>query len=112
MLKNLKIKNVALIREADIEFNTGLNVLSGETGSGKSVVLDSLNFALGQKADKTMICHGQTDCSVSCSFDVANVVGVMKKWQRTKLLVSLQTWASALVQWLVLVVQSEEWLAV
>ena len=76
MLKNLKIKNVALIREADIEFNTGLNVLSGETGSGKSVVLDSLNFALGQKADKTMICHGQTDCSVSCSFDVANVAGI------------------------------------
>ena len=76
MLKNLKIKNVALIREAEIEFGKGLNVLSGETGAGKSVVLDSLNFALGQKADKTMICHGQTDCSVSCSFDVSNVVGM------------------------------------
>ena len=50
MLKNLKIKNVALIREADIEFNTGLNVLSGETGSGKSVVLDSLNFALAMSS--------------------------------------------------------------
>ena len=74
MLKSLKIKNVALIKEAEIEFDAGLNVLSGETGAGKSVVLDSLNFALGQKADKTMITYGQHDCAVTCVFDISNAL--------------------------------------
>ncbi len=72
MLKNLTIKNVALIRFTEIEFSKGLNVLSGETGAGKSVVLEALNFALGQKADKSMICHGEKECSVTCSFDIQN----------------------------------------
>lgn len=72
MLKSLTIKNVALIRFAEIQFNNGLNVLSGETGAGKSVVLEALNFALGQKADKSMICHGEKECSVTCSFDISN----------------------------------------
>lgn len=71
MLKSLTIKNVALIRETDIEFSNGLDVLSGETGAGKSVVLEALNFALGQKADKSMICHGENGCSVTCVFDVS-----------------------------------------
>ena len=68
MLCRLSIKNVALISEAEIEFSEGLNVLSGETGSGKSVILDSLNFVLGAKADKSMIRYGEDFCLVSCSF--------------------------------------------
>lgn len=76
MLKSLSIKNVALIREAEIDFSNGLNVLSGETGAGKSVVLEALNFALGQKADKSMICHGENACSVSCVFDVTSNIRV------------------------------------
>lgn len=71
MLNYLTIKNVALIRATEIEFYKGLNVLSGETGAGKSVVLEALNFALGQKANKSMICRGETECSVTCSFDVS-----------------------------------------
>ena len=54
MLQSLSMKNVALIESATLSFTSGLNVLSGETGSGKSVVVDSLNFVLGGKADKTM----------------------------------------------------------
>ena len=50
MLKTLTIKNVALIDSAEIEFENGLNVLSGETGAGKSVILESLKFVLGAKA--------------------------------------------------------------
>lgn len=76
MLKSLQLKNVALIERAEIEFEKGLNVLSGETGSGKSVVIDSINFVLGAKADKTMIRHGENDCLVVAVFDVENLTGV------------------------------------
>ena len=70
MLKRLYIKNIALISEADIEFDEKLNVLSGETGSGKSVILDSINFVLGSKADKTMIRYGEHEASVRAEFSV------------------------------------------
>ncbi|MGN0818911.1 MAG: DNA repair protein RecN [Christensenellaceae bacterium] len=72
MLKSLKIKNIGLIRECEIEFDKGLNVLSGETGAGKSVILDSINFVLGQKADKSMILSGENECSSSCVFDISD----------------------------------------
>ncbi|MDE6868319.1 MAG: DNA repair protein RecN [Clostridia bacterium] len=68
MLKRLYVKNVALISEADIEFDGGLNVLSGETGSGKSVILDSINFVLGCKADRTMIRYGESEAFVRAEF--------------------------------------------
>lgn len=75
MLKTLQIKNVALIGEATIDFEKGLNVLSGETGSGKSVIIDSINFALGAKADKTMIRHGENECAVTAVFDISESSG-------------------------------------
>ena len=70
MLNRLAIKNVALIESAVIDFTAGFNVLSGETGSGKSVILESLNFVLGAKADKTLIRSGETECFVSAEFGV------------------------------------------
>ena len=70
MLERLVIKNVALIESAQIEFSPGLNILSGETGSGKSVILDSLNFVLGSKADKSMIRYGATEASVRGEFSI------------------------------------------
>ena len=68
MLSKLTIKNVALIEYAEIEFGEGLNVLSGETGAGKSVILDSVNFVLGAKADRNMIRFGETECLVKAEF--------------------------------------------
>ncbi|MGN0808257.1 MAG: DNA repair protein RecN [Candidatus Coproplasma sp.] len=68
MLSNLYIKNVALIEEGDIQFDKKLNILSGETGSGKSVILDSINFVLGSKADKTMIRYGTNEAVVKAEF--------------------------------------------
>lgn len=68
MLSKLTIKNVALIDNAEIEFGEGLNVLSGETGAGKSVILDSVNFVLGAKADRSMIRHGEEECFVKAEF--------------------------------------------
>ena len=59
MLQNLHVKNLALIDEADVDFTEGINILSGETGAGKSIILGSLNLALGAKADKDII---RTDC--------------------------------------------------
>ncbi len=70
MLSRLTIKNVALIENADITFGEGLNVLSGETGAGKSVILDSVNFVLGAKADRSMIRYGETECLVKAEFSV------------------------------------------
>lgn len=72
MLKTLAIQNVALIDRAEIAFSEGLNVLSGETGAGKSVILDSIDFVLGAKADKSMIRYGQTECFVRAEFDCPN----------------------------------------
>lgn len=70
MLIKLIIKNVALIDSAEIDFKNGLNVLSGETGAGKSVILESINFVLGAKADKTLIRSGESECFVSAIFDL------------------------------------------
>ena len=71
MIKRLELKNIALIDHAIIEFEKGLNVLSGETGSGKSVIVDSINFVLGAKADKSMIRHGESECFASVVFDIS-----------------------------------------
>ena len=68
MLRSLYLKNIALVDEAEIVFSEGLNVLSGETGAGKSVILDSIDFVLGAKADKGMIRSGQSECSVRAEF--------------------------------------------
>ncbi len=58
MLSNLHVKNLALIEECDINLTEGLNILSGETGAGKSILIGSINLALGAKAEKDIIRHG------------------------------------------------------
>ena len=68
MLNRLTVQNVALIERADVEFSEGLNVISGETGAGKSVLLDSIDFVLGAKADKSMIRYGADECTVRAEF--------------------------------------------
>ena len=58
MLVSLYVKNLALIDAVELEFQEGLNILSGETGAGKSVIIGSVNLALGAKAEKEMIREG------------------------------------------------------
>ncbi len=70
MIKNLVIDNIALIEHIDIDFQNGLTVLTGETGSGKSIIIDSLVFVLGDRADKTLIKYGQEYAEVSALFEV------------------------------------------
>ena len=71
MLQNLYVKNLALIEEADISFQRGLNILSGETGAGKSILIGSINLALGGKAAKGLIRHGASYAYVELTFSVS-----------------------------------------
>lgn len=68
MLEKLTIQNVALIERAELEFSDKINVLSGETGAGKSIILDSIDFVLGAKADRSMIRSGEHFCLVRAEF--------------------------------------------
>ena len=55
MLLNLHVKNIALIDDVEIDFGQGLNILTGETGAGKSLIIDSVNFALGKRMPRDVI---------------------------------------------------------
>lgn len=68
MLNSLHVKNLALIEETEVEFGRGLNILTGETGAGKSVIIGSINLALGAKADKDMIRTGKDHALVELVF--------------------------------------------
>ena len=70
MLKSLSIKNVVLIESLDIDFSKGLTVLSGETGAGKSILLDSLGLLLGGKSETSLIRNGADKLSVTGVFEV------------------------------------------
>lgn len=68
MLSVLKIKNIAIIESAEIEFSRGFNVLSGETGTGKSIILDSINAVLGLRTSRELIRTGETEAQVTALF--------------------------------------------
>ena len=70
MLTALAIRDVVLIEALDLEFGSGLGVLTGETGAGKSILLDSLGLALGARADSGLVRNGSAQASVTASFDL------------------------------------------
>ncbi|MEE1109468.1 MAG: DNA repair protein RecN [Lachnospiraceae bacterium] len=72
MLRNLHIKNLALIREVDVDFNPGLNILTGETGAGKSIIIDSIGMALGGKPVRRLIREDAPSGLVELVFEVSN----------------------------------------
>lgn len=69
MLAQLCIENIALIDKLELTLKDGLNILSGETGAGKSIIIDSLNFVLGERADKSLIRHGTNFAVVQAVFE-------------------------------------------
>lgn len=73
MVEKLKINNFALIKSLEIDFSNGFNVLIGETGAGKSIILSALNFVLGGKADKSIIRSGEEVAKVSAVFSCDSV---------------------------------------
>ena len=72
MLKSLHIENIAVIERADISFSAGLNVLTGETGAGKSIVVDSINAVLGERTSRELVRHGAQAAVVSAVFEDVN----------------------------------------
>src|SRR3954471_14951109 len=70
MLIGLSIRDVVLIESLDLEFGSGLGVLTGETGAGKSILLDALGLALGTRADSGLVRHGQAQAVVGVTFDL------------------------------------------
>lgn len=73
MLKNLSIKNIGLISDLSVEFGEGFNVLTGETGAGKSMILSALNLILGGRADPDVIKKGGSGCMATALFDKAGL---------------------------------------
>ncbi|MBN1324683.1 MAG: DNA repair protein RecN [Alphaproteobacteria bacterium] len=72
MLTSLHISNIVLIEKLNLEFGRGLNVLTGETGAGKSILLDALSLALGARSDIGLIRHGCENAQVVAEFDIIN----------------------------------------
>ena len=68
MLKNLKIENVAVIEKAEAEFSPGLNVLTGETGAGKSILIDSINAILGNRTSRDLVRTGAGKACIWATF--------------------------------------------
>src|SRR5215475_11000996 len=73
MLTTLRIKNFALVDEMTIELRPGYNVITGETGAGKSILIGALSLVLGERADRTLIRSGSDDCAVEAAFSVCHL---------------------------------------
>ena len=84
MIKNLLIKNFAIIDELLIEFDSGLTIITGETGSGKSIIIEALSVAAGKKTDKMMIKSGVQNCVVDLGFNNSSYRRIINKSGRSK----------------------------
>uniref|UniRef100_UPI0034DFE496 DNA repair protein RecN n=1 Tax=Candidatus Thiodubiliella endoseptemdiera TaxID=2738886 RepID=UPI0034DFE496 len=72
MLSQLSVKNLAVVETLDLSFESGMSAVTGETGAGKSILLQALNLALGHRSDLTLLRHGKDKAEVSAVFEVAN----------------------------------------
>jgi DNA repair protein RecN (Recombination protein N) len=72
MLSQLSVKNLAVVETLDLAFSPGMSTVTGETGAGKSILLQALNLTLGRRGDSTLVRHGKDKAEVSAVFDVAN----------------------------------------
>lgn len=78
MLTGISIRDIVLIEELDLSFGAGLTVLTGETGAGKSILLDSLGLATGSRADRALVRQGQSKGTVTAEFSGVQESGVME----------------------------------
>ena len=80
MLTTLRIKNLALVSDLTLELQPGCNVITGETGAGKSIIIGALNLVLGERADRTLIRSGEESCSVEAVFDTRRLRAPLKSF--------------------------------
>jgi len=80
MLTTLRIKNLALVSDLTLELQPGGNVITGETGAGKSIIIGALNLVLGERADRSLIRSGEDSCSVEAVFDVKKLRAPLKSF--------------------------------
>lgn len=85
MLVSMTVRNIALIEKLHIEFHQGMHVLSGETGAGKSILVDSINLVLGERADRSLIRSGCEKASVEALLDVSGCPKVLDILQENAL---------------------------
>jgi len=78
MLTTLRIKNLALVADLALELQPGYNVITGETGAGKSILIGALNLVLGERADRTLIRSGSDHCAVEAVFEVSGLRAPLK----------------------------------
>lgn len=86
MLRHLTIKNIAIAESLDIEFKTGLTVLTGETGAGKSIILGAMGLILGDRADRDVVRHGASKADISAEFDISRLPQAIDWLQSQELL--------------------------
>ncbi|WP_026475883.1 DNA repair protein RecN [Alkaliphilus transvaalensis] len=76
MLLELEVKNFALIDELYLQFDKGLNILTGETGAGKSIIIDAVNMAIGERADREFVRSGTNKCTIQALFNTDGIFGL------------------------------------
>ncbi len=85
MLKTLHIQNYAIIEEIEVNFSPGLNILTGETGAGKSILMGALSLVLGDRADTSVLLNPDKKCFVEAVFDIRNHEDIGKKLEKLEL---------------------------
>ncbi|MBI4662678.1 MAG: DNA repair protein RecN [Verrucomicrobia bacterium] len=80
MLTTLRIKNLALVEDLIVDFRSGYNVITGETGAGKSVLIGALNLVLGERADRTFIRSGCESCTVEAVFEIIHLRAPLRQF--------------------------------
>ena len=73
MLTQLTVSNYAIAERVELQFGKGMTALTGETGAGKSIVLDALGLAMGGRADAGAVRHGAKRADITATFDVCNI---------------------------------------
>ena len=83
MLTHIHVRNLAIVDEIDVELASGMTALTGETGAGKSILVDALGLVLGDRADSSVIRHGCERAEISASFEIERLAGVVD-WLRER----------------------------
>ena len=79
MLTQLMVSNYAIAERVDLHFSKGMTALTGETGAGKSIVLDALSLAMGGRADAGAVRHGAKRADITASFDISRIP-IARQW--------------------------------